>query len=681
MLGLTIINLEIIANTNGGRFSAKIPFNKGLNIIRAENSSGKSTCVNAIAYGLGLEAILGPGRKRPFPKSLYEVIDDKKEDGSSYYIHGSSVSLTIKNSKGEVAELNRDILGNDKKVSVQSEVEGGDYFLGSAGNTGVGSAISQKGFHHWLADFIGWSLPNVVTFDGKETKLYLECIFPLFFIEQKRGWSEIQANIPTHYGIKNLKKSAAEFCLAIDSFEYEKKIALLKNKIESAEAEWDKFRSSAEGVADFNAVRINKLPDFSKKKSVCHVDFSYLENDVYITVGEQEKSLLKLVEKLSKDIAEKTPQNEELNTQLAVIRVLRREAEKISDSFETTMISISEVDSKLSTLKRDYEQYQQLRRLKSVGSDISSDMDTQKCPICESDLYDTLGNRTVVREPMTLEENIEFLKNQIDFFSSIKKNSVSLLNDLQAQGKLLSTRMEVESDKLSSLRGDIDDVNGVTKAILRKKIEAEIFLKDVSKLKASQENLNEQAIRIHSAWSLASDSLEQARKGSSVIDRESVIRKLVSIIKGNLAAFNFNPSSINTVSISHQTLRPEQEGYDIVAETSASDYIRIIWSYTLALLELAGNEQEIKHGGFVVFDEPRQHEANIVSFTSLIEKASESASYGGQVIFATSINESELRASCLDQKVNLVCFDDYILRLEKEDDLKAKSMESDSIDP
>ena len=58
MLGLTILNLEIIVNTDGGVFSTKIPFHKGLNIIRAENSSGKSTCINAIAYGLGLEAIL-----------------------------------------------------------------------------------------------------------------------------------------------------------------------------------------------------------------------------------------------------------------------------------------------------------------------------------------------------------------------------------------------------------------------------------------------------------------------------------------------------------------------------------------------------------------------------------------------------------------------------------------------
>ena len=143
------------------------------------------------------------------------------------------------------------------------------------------------------------------------------------------------------------------------------------------------------------------------------------------------KSLNRFIEKLSKEIAGNTLDDEELNSQLAVMRDLRRHAEETSNSVEMIMLSISEVDSKLLTLKNDYDQYRQLKRLKKVGSDISSDIDTRKCPICENDLYDTLGNSTVKREPMTLEENIEFLKNQLDFFSSIKKKSVAQLQEFR----------------------------------------------------------------------------------------------------------------------------------------------------------------------------------------------------------------------------------------------------------
>ncbi len=662
MLSLIIEQLEIVANTNKEKFSVTIPFRKGLNIIRAENSSGKSTCVNAIAYALGLEAILGPSRRRPFPKSLYDEIYDSKSDKSSYFVHSSFVSIKISNKEGETALLTRDIKGNDQKVSVNMDhMASKDYFLGSAGT--VGSAKSEKGFHHWLAEFLGWDLPNVVTFEGDERKLYLECVFPLFFIEQKRGWSEIQANTP-NYGIKGVKKAATEFCLGIDSFEYEKKLALLKGKVDSAEAEWDKLRSSAEGVADFNSVRINKLADFDVKKGVPRIEFYYLEGDALISVDAQEKALHRLTKRVSSKIEKSTPDNEELNAQYSVLRTLHRKCEENAGAIELALLSLEEVAKKLSTLNHDYDQYQQLRRLKNVGSQINADLETRKCPICESELYDTLGNSSVKREPMTLEGNMEFIKNQIDFYTGIEKKTNSQLKELQSERKLLGSRIEKENEKLLALKEDLSDVDGATKQLLRQKIEADMLLKNVEKLKASQLELNEQAERIYSEWMLSFNSLAEAKKHSPDIERRGVIKKLESLLRANLAEFGFN-GAVEAITISEKSLRPEQEGYDIVAETSASDYIRIIWAYTLALLELAGKEKDARHAGFVVFDEPRQHEANIVSFTSLIGKATESDTYEGQVIFATSLKEEELTAAC-GEEVNLICFDDYILTLQEE---------------
>ena len=353
-----------------------------------------------------------------------------------------------------------------------------------------------------------------------------------------------------------------------------------------------------------------------------------------------------------------------LNSKLAAIRVLRRQAEECSRSIEVTMLSISDAESKLATLKHDHDQYQQLKRLRSVGSDISNNLDTEKCPICESDLYDTLGNTSTKRRPMSLNENIAFLKNQLDFFTSIRGKSLRQLQDLKSEYKLVLSRMEFERESIEALRSDLEDINGEVKTILREKIQAESLLKDVLKLKETQDELNERATSLHSSWTTTSGSLKQLKKGRSVANRALVIRKLESLIKSNLEKFGFKTSAVNSVTVSQQTLRPEQEGYDIVAETSASDYIRIIWSYTLSLMELAGADDSVKHGGFVVFDEPRQHEASKVSFTNLITRAAQSSIYGGQVIFATSLDEEELRVSCEGKEVNLVCFDEYILTLD-----------------
>ncbi|MCY1212670.1 hypothetical protein D9M68_282220 [compost metagenome] len=661
MLGLKIKELEISVVTSSGTFSTLIPFKDGLNIIRANNSSGKSTCVNAIAYGLGLEAILGPSRKRPFPKSLYEVIYKSKKDETPHFVKSSNVRLVVINSNAKEATLIRDVEGDSKKTTVISETNKQDYFLGSAGE--VGSAKSERGFHHWLVEFIGWTLPDVVTFEGKETKLYLECIFPLFFIEQKRGWSEIQANIPTNYGIRNVKKNAAEFCLGFDSFEQEKKIFLLKAKVDAAEIEWDKTRSSADSIADFNTVRVNKLPEIEKTKGKAHVNFSYLENGIFISLHDQESSLKKLIASLNKEITEKQPNSEQIEAQNSIIRTLQRESERTSRSIENSLLSMSENDKKISTLKHDLDQYQQLRRLKSVGSDIEKYLDASKCPICDTAMHDTLGSSSTQRNPMTLEENIEFLKNQIDFFNSIKNKTVAEIQNLQASSKLITSRLNVEQDKLNELRSDFEDIHGATKSILREKIQAEILLKEVEKLQASEKSINEQLQRVQNDWNTASDALKLVRRNLSTSNKYATISKLEDIIRKNLESFQFNHAAINTITVSHQTLRPEQEGYDIVAETSASDYIRVIWAYTLGLLELAGSEKEIKHGGFVVFDEPRQHEASKVSFVSLIEKASASKAYGGQVIFATSMERSELEGVCSERDLSINFFDDYILKL------------------
>lgn len=661
MLGLQIKELEISVDTAGGTFSTMIPFNDGLNIIRANNSSGKSTCINAIAYGLGLEAILGPSKKRPFPKSLYEVIYKSKKDESPYFVKNSNVRLVVRNSNAKVVTIIRDIEGDSSKITIISAASRQDYFLGSAGE--VGSAKSERGFHHWLAEFIGWTLPDVVTFEGKETKLYLECIFPLFFIEQKRGWSEVQANIPTHYGIRNVKKNAAEFCLGFDSFEQEKKVFLLKAKVDAAEIEWDKVKSAADSIADFNAVRVNKLPEIENIKEKACIEFAYLENNVFISLQSQEASLKKFIASLDKEITGKQPSGEKIEAQNSIIRTLQRESEKISRSIENSLLSLSETDKKISTLKRDFDQYQQLRRLKSVGGDIENHLDTSKCPICDSAMYDTLGVSTAQRSPMTLEENTEFLKSQIGFFSSIENKTISEIQNLQASLKIIKSKFSVEQDKLNELRSDFEDINGATKSILREKIKAEILLKEVEKLQASEKSINEQIQRIQGAWNTASDALRLARRNISVSSRHAIINKLEQIIRSNLESFQFNHAAISAIAVSHQTLRPEQEGYDIVAETSASDYIRVIWAYTLGLLELAGSEVEVKHGGFVVFDEPRQHEASKISFVSLIEKAAASKNYGGQVIFATSMERNELEEACGERDLTINFFDDYILKL------------------
>ncbi len=44
----------------------------------------------------------------------------------------------------------------------------------------------------------------VARYDGTECRLYLETIFPMLFVEQKRGWSTIQGPFPTFFQIQDV---------------------------------------------------------------------------------------------------------------------------------------------------------------------------------------------------------------------------------------------------------------------------------------------------------------------------------------------------------------------------------------------------------------------------------------------------------------------------------------------
>ena len=55
---LNINRLKITIHSDEETFGTEINFESGLNIIRAENTTGKSSCLNSILYALGFEVII-----------------------------------------------------------------------------------------------------------------------------------------------------------------------------------------------------------------------------------------------------------------------------------------------------------------------------------------------------------------------------------------------------------------------------------------------------------------------------------------------------------------------------------------------------------------------------------------------------------------------------------------------
>ena len=119
MISLRAIRLR--SATSANRFEADLEFTDGLNIIQADNSSGKSTCLQAIIYCLGLERSLGPKLDVPLPLAMRERIEQKKDgplEEVEHVIH-SYAMLELENSSNEIITLRRDITGGKDQKLVQ----------------------------------------------------------------------------------------------------------------------------------------------------------------------------------------------------------------------------------------------------------------------------------------------------------------------------------------------------------------------------------------------------------------------------------------------------------------------------------------------------------------------------------------------------------------------------------
>ncbi len=194
--------LRLRAVTTDGLYGADVSFGSGLTVLWADNTKGKSMCLQGMLYALGLERMLSPRREIPLPHAMTSYLNT--DDEKRVEVIKSSVSLEIANGDKNVITVHRAVKADTDKrlitvefgpsLSEQSpHLRRQNFFV-----LDPGAAQREDGFHYFLENFLGWRLPQVRRYKSPETKLYLETVFPLFWVEQKFGWSAIPAAIPTY---------------------------------------------------------------------------------------------------------------------------------------------------------------------------------------------------------------------------------------------------------------------------------------------------------------------------------------------------------------------------------------------------------------------------------------------------------------------------------------------------
>ena len=651
---LRINRLRVEINTANGMYGIDESFKKGLNFVASkENTCGKSSILAAIYYCLGLEQILGGvagiGGK-VLTSAFKNAIDDNgkswsvTESGAYLEISNGSEEITIyRNIKAENKD-NRlitvyfskyDLIGNPK---IQSE----DFYVNFQH-----AATSQRGFHAFLEDFLHLNLPLVRTSDGSERKLYLQIVFSAMFIEQKHGWSDILSGMPI-FGIKESKKRVVEYILGLDTFKIEKerdRLNIVKTEIEN---EWEQLIKEIKRHAyseSCDIVNIPMHPHVLSDKDLSRIAILTIEKT---TIEEKSNQLNIEYDSLRQLKPRVTDNFDALNTELSETEEAILKFEEILRQLMQKLSGLNKVIHRLTTdlqlICADIRNNEDAARLQKFGSEVSKgQISANICPTCKQQIQDNLLEANPCNGFMSIEENIRHLKAQksmLEFSLHSRKNTRDIL---QKERESYESRLLTLRRLAQTLRSDLFTTTDTeaSEAIILKKIEISRQIEQLSNLQGMFRTFLEKLSELSEKWK---DYLEQKsrlpKKGVSETDKEK-ITLLKSHFIDNLRRYHYSSlSSFDGIEISEESLLPTIDGFDMKFDSSASDGIRTIWAFTLALLQVS-IETDGNHPRVIIFDEPAQQSIVSEDMNSFIRSVSEVSSQS-QIIMAITLNSHEL---------------------------------------
>ena len=215
----------------------------------------------------------------------------------------------------------------------------------------------------------------------------------------------------------------------------------------------------------------------------------------------------------------------------------------------------------------------------------------------------------------------------------------------------VAVRLASTHDYRSSLRGDVSTGVSESRAIVRRQIQIELELSNLQAFEA-------QAAALIVTFGEVADRLAANQADRRALPREAYSQADLSRIslfeknfRGNASSFGYESADINDIRISLDTLTPILSDLELreirtkvqtslTADSSASDFVRLIWSYLLALYQTSSMRGfEGQHPGLLLMDEPGQHSMRAISQHALLQMLSGQS--GLQSIVAASFDEME----------------------------------------
>ncbi|HDT2092449.1 TPA: hypothetical protein RCG86_003771 [Enterobacter roggenkampii] len=653
---MIIRGVKFRATTNEGEYGFSFNFARTLTIIRAKNSSGKSTLFNSLLYGLGMEELVGGKNEKSLPYALKEYIE---YNDRRILITASEMMLEIESRSGEIVTLRRAIRDAVRDPRL-IEVFAGAHLtekkaFGEARPTYVhdgGGAKRPEGFHLFLERFLDLSLPRVPTTNGGEAKLYLQVVFAALAVEQKRGWTDYIANIP-FFGIRDARTRVVEFLLGLDVFETNATRNRLNVESVKIDADWRKLYSellqetSPLGTAIYG---VSSIPSALFKEDEASI--RKLAGNSSVPLNEYISQLRSEYATLQKQAEQyhKTSGVEAIHSVTVAMDELQELVmlhERATTFYAEQRRSLKDYENLLVEANEDLERNKTAAKLRDLGAKYDVATAIGKCPTCNQPVDDTLLAGAVTGPQMDLAGNITYLESQRRM---LIRQIAGLKSGLQATDLRvieLAARIASKRDLLVAMRGDITSGALESKAIVRRQVQIEVEVEALEKLQITSMELLAKFRLIAERMSVNQATRRgMPKENYSEADIER-IRRFQLNFRANAGSFGYESAPIREIEISKDTLIPclaqmalREIRTDIKSDSSASDFVRLIWSYLLALYQTSTIPSSLgNHPGLLMFDEPGQHSMAVGSQHALLKQLANEASL--QSIVAASFDESE----------------------------------------
>jgi hypothetical protein len=656
---INAIKLKLV--TERGPYGFEVPFDRHLTIIKGNNSSGKSTLFLCILYGLGMEELAGGKGESVLP---YAVKDWFNYGGERVNVLASEVYVEIENSFGQTVTLCRSIKDPQKSTKLV-EVLDGSHLTGSPKAFEVrptylhdpGGAQKAEGFHNFLEKFLGFTLPTVPTSSGGETRLYLQAIFAALAVEQKRGWTDYIANIP-FFGIRDARTRVVEFLLALDVFETNAERHRLDIESVAIAAAWESIYQGLRRTVEDVGVTIQGVPPrVTALFDPVMVQLQKRVNDKTVPLAtymsSQRTEYGKLSEKAnSYQQMPDTNSHSDLDAVTQELHRLTNLYETASATFTLQSGSVREYEQLYSEAHEDLVRNKTVRKLRSLGAtDHAIELASDHCPTCHQHVEDSLLIDMTHGPQMDLDTNITYLEKQSRMLERQIAGGKNAIEETELLLKELSFRLSNTRMKLNALRSDVATGATESRAIIREQVQIEVEAERLQKAEAEAAQAIARLVSV--AARLRENQSARTKLPKDYYSPEDIrkIRVFEKLFRANAGSFGYESAAIEDIEINNENLVPflshlelreiiVKKKQDIKVDSSASDFVRLIWSYLLALhqastLPNGGN----RHPGILLLDEPGQHSMAESSQRALLQQLASNKTLQG--IVAASFDESD----------------------------------------